>query len=221
MENAVEALKMAGAVLLFIIGLSIAILSFSQAREGIDAVIKYSDREYYTIAGDSRFYYIANQLTGTNRYVGKETIIPTIYRSYKENFKIIFKFPLNSDYYLYKDRNGESISIFDFQTQQELNINSDLASRQFANGILYGDFEYELGKGEEDFNSRFNVKANSTKSLYEYIEDMENNYLIKESLGTYYINDIANDPSDTEGGASIEDINKTEKRVITYEFIPK
>ena len=35
MENAVDALKMAGAVLLFVLAISVAIVSFGQAREKI------------------------------------------------------------------------------------------------------------------------------------------------------------------------------------------
>ena len=90
MENAADALKMAGSVLLFVIALSIAVLSITQARESADRVLAYSDRETLSIEGDSRFYYLAGNNDDTNRYVGKETIIPSIYRAYKENFKIIF-----------------------------------------------------------------------------------------------------------------------------------
>ena len=53
MENAVEALKMAGSVLIFVLALSVVILAFSQTREAIDTVLRYSDREYWTIEGDS------------------------------------------------------------------------------------------------------------------------------------------------------------------------
>ena len=86
-ENIADALKMAGSVLLFVMGLSIAILAFSQARESMDIVLSYSDRESLSIEGDSRFYYLSND-NDTSRYVGKETIIQAIYRAYKENYKI-------------------------------------------------------------------------------------------------------------------------------------
>ena len=91
MENVSDALKMAGSVLLFIIGLSVAILAFSQAREAIDAVLKYTDREYLTIEGDSRFYYLSNT-NDTNRYVGLETIIPSRVSAAKESYKKDFVF---------------------------------------------------------------------------------------------------------------------------------
>ena len=41
MENIVDALKMAGAVLLFLLALSITTLSFSKARETIDILLNY------------------------------------------------------------------------------------------------------------------------------------------------------------------------------------
>ena len=84
-ENIADALKMAGSVLLFVMGLSIAILAFSQARESMDIVLSYSDRESLSIEGNPRFYYLSKD-NDTSRYVGKETIIPAIYRAYKENY---------------------------------------------------------------------------------------------------------------------------------------
>ena len=80
MENAVDALKMAGAVLLFVLAISVAIVSFGQARETADTILDYKDRE--TVYIDGNLYYRA---TGTERTVGLETIIPTIYRAYIEN----------------------------------------------------------------------------------------------------------------------------------------
>ena len=202
MENAADALKMAGSVLLFVMGLSIAILAFSQARESIDIILSYSDRESLSIENDSRFYYLSNT-QDTNRYVGKETIIPTMYRAYKENFKIVFIFP--DDYYLFKTKdNNDGIKVLDLSKQS---IASDLSSRQFLNGIIYGDFE------KNEYKRKFNINPNDM-SLYNYLtaKEKSGNYLIKESLGTYYIDDV-------NGTTQVNDVNKTETRVITYEFI--
>ncbi len=213
-DNIADALKMAGSVLLFVIGLSIAILAFSQARESIDLVLTYSDRESLTIEDDSRFYY-RSEKNDTSRYVGKETIIPAIYRAYKENYKIVFKFP-DSDYYLFKQdvKNVETglnekkpIITLDLANQS---LSNDLASRQFLNGIIYGDFEYEEGKSKSDYISKFKIEPNDI-CLYDYLTSKETSYKIKESLGTYYIEDL-------NGTTEVEDVNKTEKRVITYEF---
>lgn len=213
-DNIADALKMAGSVLLFVIGLSIAILAFSQARESIDLVLTYSDRESLTIENNSRFYYLSKDGNDTSRYVGKETIIPAIYRAYKENYKIVFKFP--DSHYLFKQdvKNVETglneekpIITLDLANQS---LSNDLASRQFLNGIIYGDFEYEEGKSKSDYISKFKIEPNDI-CLYDYLTSKETSYKIKESLGTYYIEDL-------NGTTEVEDVNKTEKRVITYEF---
>ena len=201
-ENIADALKMAGSVLLFVMGLSIAILAFSQARESMDIVLSYSDRESLSIERDPRFYYLSND-NDTSRYVGKETIIPAIYRAYKENYKIVFKFP--DDYYLFE----KEISTLDLANQS---LSSDLESRQFLNGIIYGVFTYEDGKTKTDYISKFNIKPNNV-CLYNYLTEKEKKYKIKESLGTYYIEDV------NETREKVNDVNKTEKRVITYEFV--
>ncbi len=162
-ENIADALKMAGSVLLFVMGLSIAILAFSQARESIDIILSYSDRESLSIENDSRFYYLSNT-QDTNRYVGKETIIPTMYRAYKENFKIVFIFP--DDYYLFKTKdNNDGIKVLDLSKQS---IASDLSSRQFLNGIIYRDFE----KNEDEYKRKFNINPNDI-SLYNYLTAKE------------------------------------------------
>ena len=162
-ENIADALKMAGSVLLFVMGLSIAILAFSQARESIDIILSYSDRESLSIENDSRFYYLSNT-QDTNRYVGKETIIPTMYRAYKENFKIVFIFP--DDYYLFKTKdNNDGIKVLDLSKQS---IASDLSSRQFLNGIIYRDFE----KNEDEYKRKFNINLNDI-SLYNYLTAKE------------------------------------------------
>lgn len=211
-ENIADALKMAGSVLLFVMGLSIAILAFSQARESMDIVLSYSDRESLSIEGNPRFYYLSKD-NDTSRYVGKETIIPAIYRAYKENYKIVFKFP--DDYYLFKQEvknakglNKEKISTLDLANQS---LSSDLASRQFLNGIIYGDFEYENEKSKNDYINKFKITPNDI-SLYQYLTEKESTYKIKEYLGTYYIEDV-------NGTSEVNAVNKTEKRVITYEFV--
>lgn len=216
-ENIADALKMAGSVLLFVMGLSIAILTFSQARESIDLVLSYSDRESLTIENDERFYYRADE-KDTKRYVGKETIIPAIYRAYKESYKIIFKFP--DDYYLFEqDVKNQNTGLLERQRitkidLTEQSIADDLASRQFLNGIIYHDFAYQVGKNKTDYETKFEIKPNG-KSLYQYLTEKESGYKIQESLGTYYIEDL-NGTSEMGG-----DVNKKEKRVITYEFVLK
>lgn len=81
MEDAVDALKMAFSVFAFIIALSIVFAMFSQAREVSDIVLAKTDNTYFAQ------YELPNENTG-GREVGIETIIPTLYRYYKEKFSI-------------------------------------------------------------------------------------------------------------------------------------
>ena len=214
MENAVDALKMAGSVLLFVIGLTIAILAFSQAREAIDSVLRYSDREAFTMQDEEvrkRFYYLSNE-NDTNRYVGLETIIPSIYRSYKENYKIVFEFP--DDYYLYQDREtGLDIKEIDTVNMPD--------PKEFIEGILYHEYE----TNESDFRRKFGIVRMGTESLYNYIVSHQTQYNIKESLGVYVQDEIRNsnqvDNTDDEINISntVPDRNKYRKRIITYSFV--
>ena len=102
MENAAEALKMAAAVLVFITALAVGISSFSLARQTSDMLIAYADRETVTQY---------TQDTGdTTRIVGIETIVPTIYRAFKENYKILFYDSDGNQIELYKKNRGWSTS---------------------------------------------------------------------------------------------------------------
>ena len=82
MEDAVDALKMAFSVFVFILALAIVFSMFSQAREVSDIVISKTDNTYFTQ------YSLADEENTNGRIVGIETIIPTLYRYYKEKFSI-------------------------------------------------------------------------------------------------------------------------------------
>ena len=82
MENAVEALKMAFAVLVLIMALSLSIMTFSEARQAADFVLQ---------SADPTAYYDYNAVGQENRIVGLETVIPTLYKYAVENYTIVFK----------------------------------------------------------------------------------------------------------------------------------
>ena len=70
MENAADALKMAAAVLIFVVALSISINAFGQVRLASRTILEYNDKEY-------NYTYVEDNGT-TKRIVGIESIIPTI-----------------------------------------------------------------------------------------------------------------------------------------------
>lgn len=222
MENAAEALKMAGSVLLFVIALSVCIMSFSQARQAIDSVVAFSDREYLTIENDDNFFYRAASSNNV-RYVNKETIIPAIYRAYKENYKIVFEFNDTSYDFLFEqdfdyDLTFEKTCVIDLEKQI---IGSDKESRQFIDGILYHNYTDDYGSDGgignfslDKYQSKFHIKLNNT-SLYDYFSKNTRN--IKEQLGTYYQEDLQERDENGNRKISTKE-DKTEKRVITYTF---
>lgn len=85
MENAVEAIKMAFAVMVFVIALSVSMISFNKAKATSDVVLYAKDEtNYYDYEG-------ATGKAAENRIVGIETIIPTLYKYYKENYTVVFR----------------------------------------------------------------------------------------------------------------------------------
>lgn len=101
MENASDAIIMAGAVLIFVIALSVAMTVFSQARETVDTVVYASDRTNY-------YEYIDISSNIKNRIVGLETIIPTLYKYYKENYTVVFL-----------DEDGDALELYKTKTNKE------------------------------------------------------------------------------------------------------
>lgn len=85
MENAAEALMMGVAVLIFVIALTVGITVFSQVMGVADSVLYTQDEtNYYDYQG-------AVGKASQNRIVGLETIVPTLYKYYSENFTILFR----------------------------------------------------------------------------------------------------------------------------------
>ena len=208
MENAADALKMAGAVLLFVLAVSVAIVSFGQVRETADTILDYKDRE--TVYIDGNLYY---KTTGTERTVGLETVIPTIYRAYLENYKVVFE-GLDSPIYTMKLSNGNEIKKYtlDLETKISSDSNQNIYNVALANdeqkseflcGILYRDF---TKSGTQDkFEKKYNIELPGDDiSLINRLKGKK----ITEYLGVYYQNDNENVP----------DVNKTEKRIITYKI---
>ena len=167
MENAVEALKIAFAVLMFGIALTISISSFSQATQAVNAITTLRDREeQYT-------YVIPSE--GLTRNVGIESVVTTMYRAYKENMKIYFYDshgnPLNI--YLIPDGNGNFLptSCFDFSNE---NFASQEQAVEFLNVLIGGDTDSNYDK--------YSNRLLDTNGIYKQFANRE----FQEQLGEYY-----------------------------------
>ena len=100
MDNALEAIKMAFAMMVFVIAMSAAVYLFNMAS---------STAKVLLYAADKTNYYDNIEIKNTDvitRQVNVETIIPTLYRYFKENFAV----------QIY-NKNGELTQVFDLNIE--------------------------------------------------------------------------------------------------------
>ena len=88
MENAEKAIMMAFAVIILVFALAIAINMFSKVTVTSEHLAFYADSTIYydNVELEASSYSDEHIKDGTVRIVNAETIIPTLYRYYKENF---------------------------------------------------------------------------------------------------------------------------------------
>ena len=222
MENAADALKMAAEVLLFLLALGITISSFSQARETADVLISYTDRDYVT-------QYVEN-LGTTNRVVGKETIIPTIYRAYKENYKIYFYDVSGAPLELYTIKNtqtNEIKKINAIDSTQDV-LGDDWQKDNFIMALLYGkDAESELKDrngnpiGWEDFKTSLNTGNSVINLNNDGIYDIISGSRFEEYFGVYYPSQAregAGEGAEEETNPNAQTTTESKMRVISYQI---
>lgn len=190
MENAVDALKIAFAVMMFVMALGLSISSFSDARLAAASIINMSDRE-------TEYTYIESSDNFLTRTVGIETIIPSVYRAYTENIEIYFFRKDGTPLYLYykTDTNGEKV----IENGNHVKVNYiDLSLENFSTAeeaINHLDILLS-GKDEKGkYENQLIYKNND--NLYNFLKGK----VFTEELGEYY-----------QGN----DSTKIKKRVITY-----
>ena len=122
MENAAEALKLAGFTLLFVAALSIAMVTIMQAKRTSEDVLSYSDNSRYL--SNMEITDNGNFDDAGNRKVNVYDIIPTLYRYYQEKYIVLF-YNGNSPLEIYKGpiknanevSDTESISYLNFELE--------------------------------------------------------------------------------------------------------
>lgn len=122
MENAIDALKLAFAVFVFAIALTLTFSVVGQARVTADIVLSLNDKtNYYDYVEQD-----ANNAKGEDRIVDFETILPTIYRYAKEQYAVTIL-----------DEDGTPIVRYDLYTENFMNGWDETLKRQqkaHANG---------------------------------------------------------------------------------------
>lgn len=206
MENAVDALKMAFAVIVFVMALSISINMFTNARETADVVLHSSDITEYMQ------YQEATQGT-ESRIVGMETIVPTLYKYYKENYTVIFRNSNGKYMTIYNTKTNSNLWSSDYKKNKYFKLDSEKVQ------ICAFDVDDETKRHEPWTGSHAEYKKNidaflaGTKYMYPngsgesydyegFMQKYKNNKFI-ENLGEYLYNET-------------NDKDAKKKRIIVY-----
>ena len=165
MENATDALIMAGSVLIFLIALSVCVSSFTTLRAGIDRIVDQT--ETVDMAQNSVEY--INYISRSNaiRVVGAETVVSSMYRAKKENYVIYIVLKNLNSVNNYNEllNSGKIFSISKNNDKKAIKLTGS------------DNFDYILGSEQK------NRKPN-TLSLYSSIKDKK----FEEYLGVYQDN---------------------------------
>ena len=145
MENAVDAMKIAFAMLVFVTALSLAMYSFTMVRQTSAQITQEADvKEYY-----DRLTLDENEssaLAASSRVVGVETVIPSLYRYYKENYTVVFYRGTGYDESTGKFASIEPMILYYTETDSNYLKNSSLLSG--SRGVYGFDIQDEQVRRE-------------------------------------------------------------------------
>ena len=242
MENAVDALKIAFGVFVLTMALSIGMYMFNQAKATADVVLASSDTETYAMYTNA--IEGIETTTGGDRVVGLETIIPTLYKYYKENYTVVF---LQS--------NGEPLTLYTTRMREnpQARWSTGFINKYYANNydlkVCSFDVDEETSRHEpwtggtdyykqnlDMFLSGGTFYAPSNNSNYDYhysdndvhgwngnhgfIKEYQN-ARFRESIGQYTYSNITEDAADdpTYDSSGLTNTAPKTKRVIVYTLL--
>ena len=155
MENAAEALKIAGFTLLFVAALSIAMITVMQGKSVAETIIKNSDRTQYS----SDIEEDTDKFQGNNRIVSKYDIIPTLYRYKQEGYIVLFK-----------NSNGNPLKIYEGNTKlKKIDVNPQVSYLNY----------YLEDKLQEDWRQSNNTIKEHVNEVVTYLLNNNNNYFVE------------------------------------------
>lgn len=236
MDNAVEALYISAAVLVFMLALSLTLSSFSTFRNDLENII-LSDERIDTAAitetdeeGKIKQNFI-NYISSSEecRTVGIETVANSLYRVYKENYIVVIKLKNPNDYDAFKSSGGtlkdysgmlikgngiavnSGISKANIKLQNYIKDSNSKKLIDLSDSILV--FSIPSARNDENY---INKALNA--GLYNLLKDKT----FIEYTGVYYETDTVPigtdlDNYDTDPNKnSVSTANKNKARVITY-----
>ncbi len=186
MENASDALIMAGQILIFIVALTVCLSSFTNVRAEVNRIVGENEEIRFAKDGETYVNFIESKKGSANRVVESDTIVTSLYRAIKENYVVYIKFtdPTNDI------KNNKYISkITATQTNSVTQINEgDLLIKVTIGTDTNQDVDKVLKDG------------NDGGRLFEELRK----YKFKEYLGEY------------QDSSDVTSENKQTYRIITY-----
>ena len=232
MENLSHALYMAFAFFAFVLAFTYGLYMLNNLNETAEILVyRVDETNYYdSLTLDE---WISNSDGDTYKVVGIDSIIPTLYRYYKESFcvKIL-------------DENGNLLQLFDTTVEEEVNEASSLgdgqrSDKQKALMSLYDDSSSDcylftaswIGDVNEDAKERVDMYISGTKGyinnvLVDYTSNNLNNYKDEKFIEIFSQYSYEGDTLTVEtndDGVAYETLTGTKqastKIVITYQLI--
>lgn len=178
MENAVDALKQAVAVFIFVIALTSSFIMFSKAKQTADAVTTIQDKQEYlesaeldgtlytssnTIANPSEDNNVSGITQYGDRIVSKDDVISTIYRYYLEKYGVTI---IDSD--------GNVIARFDSNTEaivQQWNLLDEDTRRKVAERIRDNLNSRDLKEYISSSTDKITFDEGTIETLYKIDKD--------------------------------------------------
>src|SRR5699024_7880454 len=107
----------------------------------------------------------------TERIVGLESIVPSIYKAYKENYKIVFRDDDSSEdandllgddgiYRVRDSTTGNLVGIYKIDLEEEI-LGSNTQKEQFIMAILYGSRYAEFNTVKDNFQQNLGIYLNN------------------------------------------------------------
>lgn len=195
MENASDALIMAGQMLIFIVALTVCISSFTTVRAEVNRIIGENEEIRMAKDGDTYINYIESKKSSSTRVVGSDTVVASMYRAIKENYVIYIKFKQDNNNPIYERKDIKII---------EATVDSETKSS--GNSIIKAGEKLIKVTIGSDSNQEVD-KILRSSGLFEQMRGKNFN----EYLGEYQ--------KASDSGVSSE--NKEVYRIITYVEVPQ
>lgn len=192
MENASDALIMAGQVLIFIVALTVCISSFTTVRTEVNRIVGQTEEIRMAKDGDTYINFMTSENSSSNRTVGAETVVTSMFRAIKENYVIYVKLKQDEINTINNIKNNSYISTM------TATINSKTTYSNGESVVKQGDTLIKVTIGT-DANQDVD-KVLKEGGLFDIIRNRKFN----EYLGEYQ--------KDTETTTE----NKKVNRIITY-----